>query len=299
MAIVHRVQSPVTVYKKSNRWIITLFLGIAVLAFLGFSLVPIFGALLNNSSTPTANELAGETPPDSQYKRLQDEANGYELVLAREPENPTALRGLVEARLQLISVGLSDVEELIDPLEKLAQLNPEQTQYTVLLAQVQQQAGDPEAAAASYRSVLTTQPGNLEALQGYVALLLQQDRPTYAIEVLQTTLDTAPQANQLQPGSVNESAVQLLMGQVYVAQQNFDQATDLYDRLIAENPQDFRPVFAKAVVRREQGQSQEAQTLFDQAASLAPAEYKDQIEATAQQPAPTTTPDASPEAPSE
>nr|WP_275072562.1 tetratricopeptide repeat protein [Petrachloros mirabilis] len=214
--------------------------------------------------------------------------------MEREPENPTALRGLVEARLQLISVGLSDVQELLDPLDKLARLNPQQTQYTVLLAQVQQQAGDPEAAATSYRNILATQPGNLEALQGYVALLLQQQRPTYAIEVLQSTIETAPQANQLQPGSVNVPAIQLLKGQVYVAQQDYAQALELYDRLIAENPQDFRPVYAKAVVLKEQGQSDQAQALFSQAVALAPAQYKDQIQATAQQSAPATPPPATP-----
>ena len=281
--------------KKTSRWLILVLVGLAVLALVGFSFVPIFTGIMDNNrsqSTPSPTSSA-TTTTDSQTQQLQQQAKGYQLVLEREPENQTALKGLLEARLQLISQGSGKVEELLDPLQKLAKLNPAQAEYTVLLAQVQQQTGDREAAAQTYRNILALQPGNVDALQGFVTLLLQEERPAQAVDLLQNTLKTASQTNQSQPGSVDVPAVQLLLGQVYVSQQQFQEALSLYDELIKQDANDFRPVFAKAIVFQEQGKTQEAQTLFTSAEDLAPAKYKDQIKAKAN--SNQSTPDATPD----
>ncbi|MCA1995280.1 MAG: tetratricopeptide repeat protein, partial [Coleofasciculus sp. S288] len=151
------------------------------------------------------------------------------------------------------------------------------TDYAVLLAQAKQQTGDREGAAQTYRSILASKPGNLNALQGIVSLLIQQDRPEAAIGVLQDTLKTAPQVNEIQPGTVDISSVQLLLGQVYASQQRFTEAIAIYDEAIKANKQDFRPVLAKALILKEQGRMAEAKPLFTTAVSLAPAQYKDQV----------------------
>jgi hypothetical protein len=75
----------------------------------------------------------------------------------------------------------------------------------------------------------------------------------------------------------------------------------LYDQGIASAPQDFRPVLAKALVLQQRGDQKAAQTLFDQATAMAPAQFKDQISQMAKQPlAPTNAaPDNSTSTPSE
>lgn len=286
--------------ESRNRWMVRVVLLLAVTAFLGVSLIPILGALNNPPSAVqnTTNTSTGLSSSE-QKSKLADEVRGYELVLQREPENQTALKGLVQARLQLLAqkengqVQTADIQGVIEPLEKLAQLNPQQTEYGVLLAQAKQQIGDNEGAAQTYRSILTTQPGDLKALQGMVNLQLSQKRPEAAIGLLQETLSTADQANTIQPGTVDVVAVQVLLGSVYALQKNNTQAISLYEQAIKKDPQDFRPVLAKAMLLKEQGKVDEAKPLFDSATALAPAQYKDEINKAAAIPSPS--PAASPE----
>lgn len=262
---------------KRNRWVVGSILFVAVAALLAVSIGPFIGAAFNRSGS------YGETPstPTTSDRRaeLEGRANGYELVLEREPNNQAALEGLVEAR-----IGLGDLAGAAEPLARLAELNPQEPRYAVLLGQTKQQMGDLEGAAQVYRGVLTNAPGNMEALQGLVALLLTQDRPQAAVGLLQDTLETAEQTNELEPGTVDVIALQLLLGQVYAEQNNYDAAIATYDAAIqAAQPvdgttPDFRPTLAKALVLREMGQEAEAQPLFENALALAPVQFKDRIQ---------------------
>ncbi|WP_445626509.1 tetratricopeptide repeat protein [Nostoc sp. DSM 114167] len=288
-----------------NRWIVQVVLAVAILAFVGVSVIPIIGAF--NNTPPSSQNTAstkGSLSSADQKSKLEDEARGYEQVLQREPENQTALKGLLQARLQLLSqkdkseVKPADIQVVIEPLEKLAKLNPEQSEYSVLLAQAKQQIGDREGAAQAYRSVLSTKPGDLKALQGMVALLISQQRPEAAIGLLQETLSNAPQANTIQPGSVDTVAVQVLLGSVHASQKRYAQASSIYNQAIKKDPKDFRPVVAKAMLLKQQGKDAEAKLLFDSAVALAPAQYKDGIKKAATA-SPLPTPAASPAPPLE
>jgi tetratricopeptide (TPR) repeat protein len=272
------------VSQPRNRWIVQVVLAVAILAFVGVSVIPIIGAF--NNKPPSSQDTAsttGSLPSADQKSKLEDEVRGYEQVLQREPENQTALKGLLQARLQLLSqkekseVKPADIQVVIEPLEKLAKLNPEQSEYSVLLAQAKQQIGDREGAAQAYRSILSTKPGDLKALQGMVALLISQQRPEAAIGLLQETLSDAAQANTIQPGSVDTVAVQVLLGSVHASQKRYAQASSVYDQAIKKDPKDFRPVVSKAMLLKQQGKDADAKLLFDSAEALAPAQYKDEI----------------------
>ncbi|MEQ8754302.1 MAG: tetratricopeptide repeat protein [Coleofasciculus sp. G1-WW12-02] len=273
--------------QKRRVWI-KVVLGLAVLALVGVSIIPLLGTVLE-SNQPSAVATPNTQPSLSteQQTQLEDQAKGYQLVLQREPQNQTALRGLLEAKLRL-----GDVQGAIAPLEALAELNPDQPEFGVLLAQAKEQTGDREGAAQAYRQILASQPGDINALKGLAALYIQQNRPEAAIGLLQDTIKNAGQQNQTQPGRVDVSSVQLLLGEVYLSQQRFTEALTIYDQLIEDNPQDFRPVLAKALILRQQGKTEEAKPLFTTAVSLAPQEYKDQVKQLAtlsEQPTPAPT----------
>jgi len=287
------------VSESRNRWIVRVVLAFAVVAFVGVSIIPILTAINKPESSPQ-NQPAGDNklPSSAQKSKLEDQVRGYELVLQKDAENQTALKGLLQARLELLSqksqgeVKPADIQAIIEPLEKLAKLNPQKSEYGVLLAQAKQQIGDKEGAAQTYRTILTTKPGDLKALQGMVNLQLSEKRPEAAIGLLQESLAAATQANTIQPGSVDVVAVQVLLGSVYALTKNDTQAIYAYDQAIKKDAQDFRPVLAKAMLFKQQGKVDEAKPLFDSAIALAPAKYKDEINkaAAVSQPTPISSP---------
>jgi tetratricopeptide (TPR) repeat protein len=250
-----------------HRWVINLVVAVSLLALTGFSLFPIFNLVLDGGA-------AVATEPNSlsaaQTSQLQSQAQGYTKVLQREPDNQVALKGLLDTRLQL-----GDIKGSLSPLEKIAALNPQTPDYTVLLAQTKQYLGDRDGATASYRTVLTIQPQNINALQGLVSLLIDAKRPEAAMGAVQTALKAAPPNTDITP-------VKLLQAQIYLAQQRNADALGIYDVAIEANRDDFRPVLAKALVFKQMGNLTQAQSLMTTAAGLAPSEYKDQIKQLAQ-----------------
>ncbi|MEM9903408.1 MAG: tetratricopeptide repeat protein [Cyanobacteria bacterium P01_D01_bin.44] len=286
---------------KRNRWLIGGILLVAVVALVAISFLPLLGGPVRQSGGYENDPNASSAPGTAdQRAELEGRANGYELVLQREPNNQTALLGLVEAR-----IALQDLQGVVEPLEKLAELNPNVPSYAVLLGQTKQQLGELEEAAQVYRSVLTQTPGNMEALQGLVALLIDQQRPQAAVGLLQDTLRTAGQANEIQPGSIDVISVKLLLGQVYADQGQFEDAIATYDTAIKDvetlqqATPDFRPTLAKALVLRETGKEAEAKPLFDMALTMAPVQFKDRIQQLIAQGEATEAPAASTEPPAD
>ena len=256
---------------KRNRILVSSILFLASLAFLALILLPLLGVFQSGAQvaeTPYPNDhSATAEEPD-----LEARAHGYTLVLEREPDNQTALRGLLEVRIQQ-----GDAAAAIEPLERLAALNPAVTDYQVLLAQTKQRTGDLEGAARIYRDILSQAPGDMNALQGLVGLMVMEGRPEAAIALLQDTLRITDEQNEVSPGSINATSVQLLLGQVYAEEQRFDEAIAIYDQAIEGDRQDFRPVLGKAIVLQADGHTEEAAPFFRLASSLAPAQYQDQI----------------------
>lgn len=278
-----------------RRGLISVVMVLSLIAFVGFSIAPIVDSIVKANQASSSPSPTPTQTTTAKQSDLQAQARGYELVLQREPDNVTALRGLLQVRLELLQAKEGDIKDVITPLEKLSKLNPENVEYSILLAQAKEYAGDREGAAQAYRSVLTVVPGDVKALQGLVNLLLKQQRPEAAIGLLQDTLKAAPAANQAKPGSVDVTSVQLILGQVYAEQKRFDEAIVIYDEGIKADAKDFRPVLAKAIVLREQGKTEDAEGLFAKATELAPANFKDQIkQLAAGTPSPASSPTSSP-----
>ena len=259
---------------KRNRWLYAILI-FMVLALIGFSLLPILTTMVSqNRSDNSQSELTMSGFSVARQTELETQAHGYELVLQREPDNQIALEGLLETKLKL-----RDLAGTIAPLSKLAELNPDLTDYSILLAQAKEQLEDYEGAAQAYRQILASHPGDMKALNGLVNLFLAQERPEAAIGLVEDTIATAKEVNTDEQVVVEIAALRLLLGQIYANQKQYEKAIATYEQVQENNPDDFRPLLAKALVLQETGKSELAQPLFESSLELAPATYKDQIKA--------------------
>lgn len=250
--------------KKRNIWVY-LILGLMLLTLLSFSLLPIITSFSQiNKSADNSDPYALSVENQAQ---LEDQAQGYEIVLQREPDNPTALRGLLDTRLQL-----GDLPGAIIALERLAQITPDRPDYTLLLAQAKEQIQDFSGAENAYLSLVDAHPEDMNAWQGLVNLLIGQNRSAEAIAKIQDTIKK--NANSDASEDANPRAMQLLLAQVFALEKQDQEAIAVYDQLIDADKEDFRPLLAKGLVLRDQGKKAEAITLFDAAFTLAPEPYK-------------------------
>jgi cytochrome c-type biogenesis protein CcmH/NrfG len=104
--------------------------GIAFFASSAMGLSRLYGSSANQ---PADNEKAVQ----SQNAQLQAEEKGFVTVLKREPNNQTALRGLVEIRMRR-----GDVTGTRAALAQLVKLNPTDNQYKELLAAIDKQVAE-------------------------------------------------------------------------------------------------------------------------------------------------------------
>ena len=112
----------------------------------------IFGALAFFSSTAFAttqlfrnsnsSDYAAEDPSQNVTveDHLSSQERGYLKVLEREPKNRVALEGLVMTRLQM-----NNLEGVVEPLEALIEINPEETTYQTLYGELQEQLNATQA----------------------------------------------------------------------------------------------------------------------------------------------------------
>ncbi|NEO31825.1 MAG: tetratricopeptide repeat protein [Symploca sp. SIO3C6] len=117
--------------KKPLQKILILALVSAFLGSTGIMAVGLFSDALQQPEESATSEA------ELIIKELQEQEKGYEKVLEREPENLFALQRLVQIRLQM-----NNLTGAIQPLEKLIELNPEQSEYKELLDRLKQQVGE-------------------------------------------------------------------------------------------------------------------------------------------------------------
>lgn len=103
------------------------------LAFIGSTGFAVLGGLFRRDPSAAENS-ASTTEAPSVTEQLQSQARGYAKVLEREPENTTALRGLLQISLQT-----GDLNSAIAPLKKLIELYPEKPELTTLLTEIEAQ----------------------------------------------------------------------------------------------------------------------------------------------------------------
>ncbi|MEA5510533.1 tetratricopeptide repeat protein [Crocosphaera sp. UHCC 0190] len=150
--------------------VVTIVSGLALLATMtvaGFSFRQPSSEQPIDSNNPTLDE------------QLQSMVQGYETVLKREPDNPTAKQGLEQALKTLVATQIQgkDLDKAIPPMEKLVKLAPDNQEYQSVLKQMKQaqnQASAPSPntnqAPANPNPTSSPEPLNLNLIPNFDSL---------------------------------------------------------------------------------------------------------------------------------
>ncbi len=138
--------------KKNNDALKRVLIVSSGLVFLALMMVPTLGLLKNNNSNSPQGNQSGQEATIPREK-LEEMVKGYEKILEREPDNPTALQGLAQARLQL-----KDFIGAREPLEKLYQKYPDNLEVMLVLYGTRLQTQDVSGAKSILEKLVKNYP---------------------------------------------------------------------------------------------------------------------------------------------
>jgi tetratricopeptide (TPR) repeat protein len=117
---------------QQRKTFFTVAIGLILFAFVGAPLIPTvmgFFSQVNAPPTPAQSQVGDVT-------KIQQQIQGYETVLKREPNNLNALQNLVDLRLQM-----GQPAQAAELLERARKLNPDNPNILGALAQLRIQTG--------------------------------------------------------------------------------------------------------------------------------------------------------------
>ncbi|OMO72734.1 Tetratricopeptide-like helical [Corchorus capsularis] len=128
----------------------------AALFFTRFHQNPAFAAV------PTATPMVEPASSESDMS-LEDQERTIEEHLSQNPDDTEALRSLMEVRVKA-----KKLQQAIEVIDRLIELEPEDTEWPMLKAQIRSFAGDFEQAKKEFEEILAKDPVRVEAFHGLV-----------------------------------------------------------------------------------------------------------------------------------
>jgi len=172
--------------QSRRRWFINVVLVLAVIGFVGFSLFPLISTAFKESQpSHVATPLSPSQPPVAGEKSQLEEQARVMNWFCREPENQTALRGLVQARIQLRDLKGSHPG-------KANSVESEQTEVQLILGQVYATQQRYDEAIAVYDQAIKANNQDFRPVLAKASILNQQGKTEQAKALFKNAAALAP-----------------------------------------------------------------------------------------------------------
>ena len=148
----------------------------------------------------------------------------------------------------------------LEILKTQVQNHPSDWRWSLLLARAQYENGDREAAVRTLRPLQRLHPDRLEVMTFWALLTQETDQGAEPIKRLNKRFESLPAGRRLKLG--------LLLADLQRLSGDTKNAADRYRNLIKNNPQRPEPLLAFALLKRDQGQSDDAVALLRKARTL-------------------------------
>ncbi|XWS59767.1 hypothetical protein CRYUN_Cryun08bG0149800 [Craigia yunnanensis] len=226
----------------------------AALFFTRFHQKPAFAA-------PTATSTVEPTPTDSNIS-LEDQEKTIEEHLTQYPNDVEALQSLIEVRIKS-----RKLQQAIEVIDRLIELEPEDTEWPMLKAQIHSYGGDFELANNEFEEILAKDPVRVEAFHG---LVMAYSESGQKMKELEKRIEGAMEKCKKEKKNKDFRDFKLLIAQIRVIEGNHSEALKVYEGLAKQEPRDFRPYLCMGVIYSLLKKKDEAEKQFEKVRKLVP-----------------------------
>ncbi|XP_039144333.1 protein SLOW GREEN 1, chloroplastic-like [Dioscorea cayenensis subsp. rotundata] len=219
------------------------------------------------SATTVQSEPQPQTQPQPEFtlpEALADEdkEQALENHLASYPDDVKSLRALME-----IKVRFRKLPDAVAVADRLILLEPGDADLPLLRSHFLFYNGDVEVAKEGFEGVLSTDPFVVEAYHGLVmAASKNEDELDGILNRVEEMMEKCKKDNR----KVELRDFKLLKAQVKVIQGDYEEALEIYEGLVKEEPRDFRPYLCQGIIYTLLRKKEEAMKQFDKYRRLVP-----------------------------
>ncbi|XP_027768216.1 protein SLOW GREEN 1, chloroplastic-like [Solanum pennellii] len=217
---------------------------------------PAFAVSLSSPHTTEAN--VKDSASDEENEKA------LESFLLSNPNDVDALRNLME-----IQIKNRKLVDAISTIDKLIELEPNETEWHLLKSHLYVYNGELELAKTGFSEILKKDPFRVEAYHGLVMVASQED----SVEELKEVKKKVEEGIKMCDKESKKSEMRdfmLLLAQIWVIESKYEDALKVYQELVKEEPKDFRPYLCQGIIYTLLSKKDEAEKSFEEYRRLVP-----------------------------
>lgn len=193
---------------------------------------------------------------------LEEKERKLDEFLTRSPADLETLRSLMEVKIKL-----GKLPEAIEVINRMIQLEPEESEWKMLKAQIHSFSGEQELAKNEFEDILKKDPFRVEAYHG---LVMAYSDSGQELKGLEKRIIEAMEKCKKEKHSKDLRDFKLLIAQVRLIEDEHSEALKIYQELVKEEPKDFRPYLCMGIIYTLLKKKDEAEKYFEKFKNLVP-----------------------------
>eukprot|EP00268_Persea_americana_P009297 TRINITY_DN13703_c2_g1_i1.p1 TRINITY_DN13703_c2_g1~~TRINITY_DN13703_c2_g1_i1.p1 ORF type:complete len:357 (+),score=85.88 TRINITY_DN13703_c2_g1_i1:170-1240(+) len=258
------LQNPSHSLKPLSSLLKSISLSIATIALLlsRFPTKPTFAA----AAPPTTAEstpVAADAVQEEEEEKEKEKERTFLEYLDSHPDNEDALKALMATQIKL-----GKLIEAIDSVDRLILLQPTKKEWLLLRSHLHLHVRDVETAKSAFEDIIAADPFDIEAYHG-LTMAVAQSGPG-ELDALIGRIEDVMESCKKAKMKENLRDFKLLVAQIKVVEEKFEDALKLYQELVKEEPRDFRPYLCQGILYTLMGKKEDAEQQFGKYRRLVP-----------------------------
>lgn len=193
---------------------------------------------------------------------IEEKERKLDEFLTQSPSDLDALRSLMEVKIKL-----GKLPEAIEVINRMIELQPEETEWKMLKAQIHSFSGEQELAKTEFEEILKKDPFRVEAYHG---LVMAYSDSGQELKGLEKRISEAMEKCNKEKNAKDLRDFKLLIAQVRLIEDEHSEALKIYQELVKEEPKDFRPYLCMGIIYTLLKKKDVADKYFDMFRNLVP-----------------------------